>query len=84
MSGIPAYLPVTILDQHDCGGYAKSTEELFEFTQDFEAKTQIKLDRIYTAKLFLALKKEIALGNILSNSSVLAVHTGRLFEHNYH
>lgn len=74
---------LTVLDSYHCGGYAKTNTELIDFITDFEAQTDIKLDKIYTGKMFLALKKEIEKGNILPNSSVLAIHTGGLFEHNY-
>ena len=38
-----------------CGGYAKTTPELFAFKEQFEKTNQIPLDRLYTAKLFLGL-----------------------------
>ncbi len=68
----------TILDEHHCGGYAKSTLELDEFIKDFVKQTGVLLDPIYTAKLMLAIKKQIENGDLKKESKVLAIHTGGL------
>jgi 1-aminocyclopropane-1-carboxylate deaminase len=59
-----------------CGGYAKTTPELFAFKEQFEKTNQIPLDRVYTAKLFLGLYSLINKGFFPSGVKILAIHTG--------
>lgn len=45
-----------IYDAH-CGGYAKTTPELVEFTQNVYQQTDLKLDPVYTGKSMLWIKQ---------------------------
>lgn len=66
----------SINTDYHCGGYAKTTPELFAFKEQFEKTNQIPLDRVYTAKLFLGLYSLINKGFFPSGVKILAIHTG--------
>jgi len=61
------------------GGYARSTLELLEFMHTFSAETRIPLEPVYTGKLFCALSKLIASGEIPAGSEVIVVHSGGIY-----
>lgn len=61
-----------------CGGYARQTDELLSFIESFTHETDLPLDRVYTGKLFFALKQLVASGYIVADSRILAIHTGGL------
>ena len=63
---------------HTFGGYAKSDENLDTFIHNFENKTGIQIEKVYTAKLFHALKKLIIANFFRENSKILVIHTGGL------
>lgn len=60
------------------GGYAKTTNELYDFIQEFLEETNILLDPIYTAKAFLACKKHALSSGFKPGERVGLVHTGGL------
>jgi 1-aminocyclopropane-1-carboxylate deaminase len=60
------------------GGYAKVSEELINFMNDFHQKTQIPLDPIYTGKMIYGIMHLIAKGHFKPNTKILAIHTGGL------
>lgn len=60
------------------GGYAKVTEELVRFINDFKQKTQIPLDPIYTGKMMFGLYQMIKLDTFAPGTKILAIHTGGL------
>lgn len=64
-----------VYDAH-CGGYAKTSEELIKFIQDFYIETQLKLDPIYTGKTMLWLSEYLKEDNIKGNA--VFIHTGGL------
>ena len=59
-------------------GYAKSSQELHDFCDDFYQQTQIAIEPIYSGKLFFALRDLIGQGYFPQGSKVLALHTGGL------
>ena len=63
---------------HHCGGYGKTSPQLLQFIESFEAETGIPLDHVYTGKMMLALKQHIEAGNLEKGSRILAMHTGGL------
>ena len=67
-----------IIDTYCCGGYAKTTPELLQFMQDFEAMHDIPLEQVYTAKMMLGIEHMILQGEISPEQRVLALHTGGL------
>ena len=60
------------------GGYAKYTQELVDFIQDFKSITDIALDPIYTGKMMYGILDLIQKGDIPEGSKILAIHTGGL------
>ncbi|MFQ5446706.1 MAG: 1-aminocyclopropane-1-carboxylate deaminase/D-cysteine desulfhydrase [Saprospiraceae bacterium] len=60
------------------GGYAKFTQVLISFINDFKAQHGIPPDPIYTGKLFFAVFDLAERGFFKKGSTVLAVHTGGL------
>ncbi|MDO5105953.1 1-aminocyclopropane-1-carboxylate deaminase/D-cysteine desulfhydrase [Capnocytophaga sp.] len=67
-----------LIHDYHFGGYAKISDELIHFLNDFNKKTAISLDPIYTGKMIFAI---FALANknfFKPNAKVLAIHTGGL------
>ena len=60
------------------GGFAKINDELIEFTRQFYNEYNIKLDLVYTAKMFYGLFEQIKAGYFSKNSTILAIHSGGL------
>ncbi|MGB1076015.1 MAG: 1-aminocyclopropane-1-carboxylate deaminase/D-cysteine desulfhydrase [Flavobacteriales bacterium] len=64
------------------GGFGKMTPELEHFMAAFQKDTQVPLERVYTAKMFLRLQKEMEKPVserhpfIQPNSRILVLHTG--------
>jgi 1-aminocyclopropane-1-carboxylate deaminase len=58
------------------GKYAKETPILTQFCQSFEEQHQIKIEPIYTGKMFYGLYDTIAQGKFPEGSTILAIHTG--------
>ena len=62
-----------------CGGYGKITPHLQHFMQDFEQRTNVFLDPIYTAKMLFGIYEIIKRGNyFVAGDSIVALHTGGL------
>jgi 1-aminocyclopropane-1-carboxylate deaminase len=68
----------SILHDYHFGGYAKKTDTLINFMNDFYEQTGIPSDFVYTGKLFFGIDCLIASQTIPSGSSILAIHTGGL------
>ena len=60
------------------GGYAKVSQQLVTFMNQFKHDFSIQLEPIYTAKMFYGIFDMIKNNKILPNSTILAVHTGGL------
>ena len=58
------------------GGYARQTQGLLDFIRGFEARHQIVLDRIYTAKLFYGVLDMIQQDAFPRGTTLCIVHTG--------
>lgn len=58
------------------GGFAKSKPDLVSFIDDFECRHQLRLDRIYVAKMMYGIFSLIEGGALLPGSIVVAVITG--------
>jgi 1-aminocyclopropane-1-carboxylate deaminase len=69
---------VTVLDQYHHGGYAKTTPELLNFTDQFNATNQFPIEPVYTAKALFALADQLASLDA-QNRTILFVHTGGVF-----
>ena len=66
-----------ITDYH-FGGYAKVTEELIVFINEFHQKYKIPLDPIYTGKMVFGVMDLIEKNWFPDNSKILVIHTGGL------
>jgi len=60
------------------GGYAKVTEDLVSFINQFKKTHDILLDPIYTGKMMFGIFDLISKGYFPQNSRILAIHTGGL------
>ena len=58
------------------GGYAKTTDELIEFINNFKTETKIQLDPIYTGKMVFGVVDLINKNYFAEGSKILLVHTG--------
>lgn len=58
------------------GGYAKKTPELIDFISKFEEKQQIKIEPIYSGKMFFAFYELLKSNYFKENTKVILVHTG--------
>ncbi|MCB0515057.1 MAG: pyridoxal-phosphate dependent enzyme [Chitinophagales bacterium] len=67
-----------LLCDYHFGGYARFNEELLHFIEMMYQSNNLPLDPIYTGKMMYGLVQQIAQGNISSNSTVVAIHTGGL------
>ena len=65
------------LDYH-FGGFAKTSDELFNFIKLFKQDYDIQLDPVYTGKMFFGLFELIKQGYFKANSKILVIHTGGL------
>ncbi len=60
------------------GGYAKVSETLVDFINNFKTETRIPLDPIYTGKMLFGLLDMIKNDNFAPGTRILAIHTGGL------
>lgn len=67
-----------ITDAYCCGGYAKTTPELLQSMQSFEAQHNIPLEQVYTAKMMIGLFDLIEQNYFPSGSRILVIHSGGL------
>lgn len=65
------------LDYH-FGGFAKTNAELLAFMADFEARTQIPLEPVYTAKMLYGIYDLIEQQRFQHKQRIIALHTGGL------
>jgi 1-aminocyclopropane-1-carboxylate deaminase len=65
------------LDYH-FGGFAKTNAELLAFMDEFEARTQIPLEPVYTAKMLYGIYDLIEKQAFQPKQRIIALHTGGL------
>ncbi|ACT93794.1 Pyridoxal-5'-phosphate-dependent protein beta subunit [Dyadobacter fermentans DSM 18053] len=69
---------LSLLTDYHFGGYAKWNEELLDFMHDFAAEFDVRLEQVYTAKMFYGLFDLIKSGCFQRGTTIVAVHTGGL------
>ena len=69
---------LNLITDYHFGGYAKYTNELIDFINDFKLKHGIQLDQVYTGKMMFALDDLVKKDYFKPESSILAIHTGGL------
>jgi 1-aminocyclopropane-1-carboxylate deaminase/D-cysteine desulfhydrase-like pyridoxal-dependent ACC family enzyme len=72
---------VQVLDNYHHGGYAKTTPELLNFTEQFNATNQFPIEPVYTAKALFALQSYLSAEQSINTQNpepkkILFVHTG--------
>lgn len=67
---------VKIMHDYHFGGYAKSTRVLLNFIHDFEKKTDLPVEPVYTGKMFYGIFDLVGKNFFAPGSTILAVHTG--------
>lgn len=67
-----------LMHDYHFGGYAKVTEELITFINNFKETTGVQLDPVYTGKMMYGIFKLIEKDFFPEGSSILAIHTGGL------
>lgn len=67
-----------IMDQYHFGGYAKYTEELVSFINEFKMQFSIPLEPIYTAKMIWGIFELLKNDFFPPHSEIVAIHTGGL------
>lgn len=67
-----------LIFDYNLGGYAKITDPYITFLNDFNKKTGLPLDPIYTGKMFFAIFALIKQKYFKPNTKILAIHTGGL------
>lgn len=77
-AGIEAKAPLQLITGYDFGGYAKIQPALLDFMKTFEARHQILLDPVYTAKMLYGIYDLIKKDYFPKGSTIIAIHTGGL------
>ena len=69
---------LVIFDGYHFGGYAKKTNKLIRFMNDFFTEYKIPTDFVYTAKMMYAVIDKIKTGYFAEGSNIICLHTGGL------
>lgn len=67
-----------LIKGYDFGGYAKITEDLILFINQFHSRTNVPLDPVYTGKMVFGVIDLIQKGYFPKGSRILMIHTGGL------
>lgn len=67
-----------LMTDYHFGGYAKYSDKLIEFLNEFREQTSIPLDPIYTGKMMFGVLDMIAKNQFQEGSKILVIHTGGL------
>ncbi|MEN8928398.1 MAG: pyridoxal-phosphate dependent enzyme [Flavobacteriales bacterium] len=68
----------SVISDYHCGGYAKVSEDLINFVQDFYRTHDFKWDLIYNGKMALGVYDKINTDFFPPGSKILMIHTGGL------
>lgn len=69
---------ISLLSTYHWGGYAKSSQGLINFMNDFYRQTKIPTDFVYTGKLFYAVFELVSQSYFVPGSRILIIHSGGL------
>ena len=67
-----------VLTDYHFGGYAKTTPLLLDFIRNFEQRTGVRIEQVYTGKMLYGIYDLGKKGFFRPGSSVVAIHTGGL------
>lgn len=73
---LPSYDNWTVISDYHFGGFAKKTEQLTRFIDDFTERHGIVLDHVYTGKMMYGLFDLISRASFAPGTTIVAVHTG--------
>ncbi len=74
----PKRRQIHFVNDYHFGGYAKLNKQLVDFVNDFYTQYDLKLDLVYTAKLFFGVFDLIEKGFFSKGSRLLLIHSGGL------
>ena len=78
LTGMDSLSALSVLDGFHFGGYARSSNELIEFMNQFYKRYRIPLDFVYTAKMMFGIFQKIQEGYFPAGSRIVCLHTGGL------
>ncbi len=67
-----------LLTDYHFGGYARTTPNLLAFVRDFEQRTGVLLEQVYTGKMLAGICDLARQGYFSQQAVVVAIHTGGL------
>lgn len=65
-------------NEYHFGGYAKKTNELISFINEFHLKQKVQLDFVYTGKMMFGINDLVQKKYFAAGSKILCIHTGGL------
>ena len=65
-----------IKEDYHFGGYAKKDASLISFCEKFYNETEIRIEPVYTGKLFFAVNDMINSGYFIQGDKIVLIHTG--------
>ena len=68
-----------IKEEYHFGGYAKKDASLISFCEKFYNETQIRIEPVYTGKLFFAVNDMINSGYFKQGDKINLIHTGGIY-----
>ncbi|KAA0245993.1 MAG: pyridoxal-phosphate dependent enzyme, partial [Chlorobiota bacterium] len=74
--GMSNFELLEVLPGYHHGGYAKFSDELISFINDFQSEYKIAIDPVYTGKVLFAVSDLSNKGYFRSNDRILVYHTG--------
>ena len=72
-------IPWQMIDRFHGGGYARSTNKLNHFLEEWRELSEIPIEPVYSGKLFWGLREMIEAGEIPKGSELIAIHTGGVY-----
>lgn len=75
---VTAQKKYSLVGDYHFGGYAKKTDELISFMNDFYKQHKIPLDFVYTGKMMFGINDLINKKYFPKDSQILCIHTGGL------
>ena len=75
---LPEYDNWYVNQEYHFGGYAKTSDELFQFIETMDKEHNLPLDPVYTGKALFGTMDLIKKGDIPRGSKLLFIHTGGL------
>jgi 1-aminocyclopropane-1-carboxylate deaminase len=67
-----------LIHDYPFGGFGKTTNDLFQFMEEFKTKTNITLDKVYTAKMMFGITDMLSKNVFARGAKILVIHTGGL------